>query len=618
MACLPTATNPVMSRTSLRLPILLTALAACRTPSPQPVVYERRELTIPMRDSVALSAVALVPKGTAGPFPILLIRTPFGAAREFRSDTLPPSLRELGEDGYIFVVEDVRGRGQSGGAFVSVRPQRLDSTGVDESTDAWDTVDWLVRNVPGNNGKVGVLGISYRGWLAALAAVNAHPAIKAISPQGLMTDTWLGDDFFHQGAFRQTQGVAYAAYIEGTGELAIPDSDQFDFYQRYGTLEALGKAANIDTLPSWSGFRAHPGYDAYWHVRALQNVYHSATVPTLVVGGWWDAEDLLGPQLIYRTLERADSARRNYLVMGPWTHGSWARPGGDSIGAIPLGSPTADYFREEVQRPWFAHFLHGKGDGLFPEALVFESGANVWRQLDAWPPRDATPRKLYLREGGQLTLDAPAATTASTTPGDSTHTASFDEFVSDPADPVPYIKRPDNGAGWNTWLAQDQRFLGSRSDVLTWTSAPLEKDLTVAGDVIANLFASTTGTDADWVVRLIDVYPESTSTMGGYQLMVNGDVLRGRYWKGFTQSTPIPANTVTPFTVDLHGQLYRFQRGHRIMVQVQSSWFPLYDRNPQQFVPNVFLAKASDFRAQVHRVWHTERYPSHLAITVIP
>lgn len=607
-----------MRQTSLFVHALLATLAACEAPPLLRTTYERRELQIPMRDGVVLTAVALIPRPAPGPLPILLIRTPFGAAREFRSDTLPRSLRELGEDGYVFVVEDIRGRGQAGGTFVTVRPQRVDSTGVDESTDAWDTVDWLVKNVPGNSGKVGVLGISYRGWLAALAAVNPHPAIKAISPQGLMTDTWLGDDFFHQGAFRQTQGVAYSAYIEGTGELAMPDSDQFTFYQKQQTLDALGKATKIDTLPSWVGFRKHPDYDAYWEARALQNVYRTPTVPTLVVGGWWDAEDLLGPQLIYRTLEQSDSTHRNYLVMGPWTHGSWARPGGDSLGALHFGSATADYFRAGVQRPWFAHYLHGKGDGRFPEALVFESGANAWRELDAWPPRKAAARQLFLRSNGVLAFDAPPADIGGTAPGDTMHTEGFDAFVSDPADPVPYVRRPDDGSAWDSWLAQDQRFLGERIDVLSWTSEPLAQDLTIAGEVVAKLFGSTTGTDADWVVKLIDVYPDSTNTNGGYQLMVNADILRGRYWKGFSTSTPIPANTVTPFTVDLHGQLYRFKQGHRLMVQVQSTWFPLYDRNPQQFVPNMFLARASDFRPQLHRVWHTERFPSHLAVSVMP
>ena len=619
-----------ISRSALALAVVTTHLATthlARTVMAQgSAEYERRELKIPMRDGVTLFAVALIPKGATAPLPILLIRTPFSAAREFGSTTLPVSLRELGEDGYIFVSEDIRGRFGSGGTFVSLRPQRdpRDARGVDESTDAWDTVDWLVRELPNNSGKVGVLGISYRGWLAALAAVGAHPAIKAISPQGLVADVWLGDDFFHQGAFRQAQGVAYAAYIEGTNGLSIPDYDQYDFYRKLPTLDTLARATGVADLPSWVGFRTHPSYDAYWEARALQNVYRTPEVPTLVVGGWWDEEDLLGPQLIYRTLERADTGRRNFLVMGPWSHGSWSRPGGDSLGPVRLGGKSADYFRTSIQRPWFAHYLHGKGDGRFPEAQVFETGANEWRRFDSWPPKNAIPRRLYLRENGRLAFDPPGASTTSGSvrpARDPMHANDFDAFVSDPAHPVPYIPRPDNGDGWSTWLVQDQRFVDNRPDVLTWTSEPLSEDLTIAGDVVAHLFASTTGTDADWVVKLIDVYPDSVADrprLGGYELIVNADILRGRYWKGFARATPIPANTVTPFTVDLHGQLYRFRKGHRLMVQVQSTWFPLYDRNPQRFVPNVFSAKPDDFQTQTHRVWHTATQPSHLSIAVLP
>jgi hypothetical protein len=577
--------------------------------------YERRELTIPVRDGTRLFAVALLPKGASQPLPILLVRTPFGAAREFRSAELPAAYRELAEDGYIFVTEDIRGRFKSEGEFVTTRPQRdpRDPKGIDESTDAYDTIDWLVEHLPNNTGKVGVLGISYRGWLAGLAGVGAHPALKAISPQAPVTDTWLGDDFFHQGAFRQTQGVAYAAWIESGKGFSIPEHDEYDFYRKFPTLDSLARATGVMQLPSWIGFRTHPAYDAYWRARALQNVLTKPEVPILFVGGWWDQEDILGPELAYRTVERADARHWNHVVLGPWYHGGWARPGGDSLGPIQLGSKTADWFRANVQRPWFAYWLHGKGDGRFPEAWGFETGGNRWRTFDAWPPKEARQRNLYLRENGTLSFDPPKPAAAGA--------QASDAYLSDPAHPVPYIPRPDDGSGWQTWLEQDQRFVGDRPDVLTWTSGPLTEDLTIAGGVVAHLFASTTGTDADWVVKLIDVYPDSVPDrpqMGGYELIVNADIMRGRYWRGFGRATPIPANTVTPFDVDLHEQLYRFRRGHRLMVQVQSSWFPLYDRNPQTFVPNIFQAKPGDFRAQTHRVWHTARYPSHLSVPVLP
>ncbi|HET7042891.1 MAG TPA: CocE/NonD family hydrolase, partial [Gemmatimonadales bacterium] len=556
--------------------LLGTAALACRPAAAPDTGYERRELTIPMRDGTTHFAVVLLPRSPTATLPILLVRTPFGAERELPSAEVPGPFRELAQDGYLFVVEDIRGRGRSQGTFVTARPLHdpADTAGVDESTDSYDTIDWLVKHLPGNNGKVGVLGISYRGWLAAMAGIHPHLALKAISPQAPIADLWMGDDFFHQGAFRQTQVAAYAAFVEGTTGYAMPDSDEYTFFRRFPTLDSLARATEISVIPSWEAARQHPAYDAFWQARALQRQFTHTEVPALIVGGWWDAEDLFGPQQLYRTLERTDSLGLAHLVIGPWAHGGWARPAGDSIGPVPLGARTAEYFRERIQRPWFAHWLHGTGDGKFPEAWLFETGEAAWHTLPAWPVPAATPRALYLGAGGRLSFDPPGA-------GDAT---GYDEFRSDPADPVPYAHRPDDGSGWATWMAQDQRFVTGRPDVSTWVSAPLATDLTIAGDVTATLFASTTGTDADWVVKLIDVYPDSVPgdpALAGYQLMVNADILRGRYWRGFDHPTPIPAAQVTPFTVDLHQQLYRFRAGHRIMVEVQSSWFPLYDRNPQ-------------------------------------
>ena len=624
-------TSRVLLPAALLVAVLAAALA--RAAAPRASGYERRELAIPVRDGTRLHAVALTPKGASEPLPILLIRTPFSTASVFPDAELPAQYRELAEDGYIFVAEDIRGRFGSEGEFVVTRAQndRRSPEGINESTDAYDTIDWLVKNLPGNDGKVGVLGSSYPGWLAALAGVGAHPALKAISPQAPMADTWMGDDFFHQGTFRQTQGLEFAAFMEtdpkGFHFVSIPDYDHYDFYLRYPTLDSIAKATGVARLPSWIDYTQHPAWDEHWQAKSLANVLTEPEVPILFVGGWWDQEDILGPQLAYRTVERADAKDWNRIVLGPWFHNGWLQPGGDSLGPIRLGSNTADYFREKIQRPWFAYYLHGKGDGRFPEAWAFETGENRWRTFDAWPPRNVRPRDIYMRENGKLSFDPPPASGAFATSGDAArgrfpaNTPEYDAYISDPAHPIPYVPRPDDGSGWRTWLEQDQRFVDDRPDVLSWESEPLTEDMTIAGGVVAHLFASTTGTDADWVVKLIDVYPDSVpeqSRMGGYELIVNADIMRGRYWKSFSKATPIPANTVTPFDIDLHEQLYRFRAGHRIMVQVQSSWFPLYDRNPQTFVANIFHARASDFRAQEHRVWHTARYPSRVSVLVLP
>ena len=641
------------------LAALAPACAASPARAQQGAPYELRELTIPMRDGVRLHALALMPKNAAEPLPILMMRTPYSAANQLRNATLPPALRYLAQDGYIFVVEDIRGRFGSEGEYVMSRAQndRRSPQGINESTDTWDTIDWLVKNLPNNNGKVGVTGISYPGWLAGVAGVGAHPALKAISPQAPMTDTWLGDDFFHQGAFRQTMGVEFPMFMErgkGFTGFEIP-GDKYSFYFRFSTLDSLARATGAARLPSWIDFRTHPTYDAFWRAKALQNVMTRPEVPILWVGGFWDQEDILGPQLGYASAEKADTKDWNHIVLGPWFHGGWGRVAGDSIGPIALGNNrTGDYFLATIERPWFAYWLHGKGDGHFPEAWAFETGENAWHTFDAWPPKGARPMWLRLESGGRLLLttdegesgrggerataaaagmpasgrEPASAGSRSPTPPlphsavrAPAHTRDYDAYVSDPAHPVPFMPRPVADQGWRTWLEQDQRFVDNRPDVLSWVSEPLADDVTIAGDVVAHLFASTTGTDADWVVKLIDVYPDSLPSdprMSGFELMVNADILRGRYWKGFGTATPIPARTVTPFTVDLHEQLYRFRKGHRLMVQVQSTWFPLYDRNPQTFVANIFDAKAADFQAQEHRVWHTTRYPSHLVLPVLP
>jgi putative CocE/NonD family hydrolase len=568
--------------------------------------FDRRTVMIPMRDGVRLFTVIAAPQAASEPLPILLERTPYGT--NVRPD---PSLVA---DEYIFVSQDIRGRNRSEGAFVMNRPARdpRDSSAVDETTDAYDTVEWLIHNVPDNNGRVGVTGISYPGWLAEVVLLGPHPAVRAVSPQAPMTDTWMGDDFFHQGAFRLTYGLGYSWGMEGEtagmGLWPAMGNDPFDWYLSFPSLKALTDSTGAMRIPTWRRFVEHTAYDTVWQRRAFQRLVTRLSVPTLSVGGWWDQEDLYGPQATYSALERLDSAGVNVLVIGPWSHTQWAGPGGQSLGNLRFGSETADSFLLNIQAPWFRYWLKGRGDGRFAEAQLFDAGVNRWRTFDRWPPREATVRRLYLQPSGRLSFDPPSDRTGS------------DQYVSDPANPVPYQPRPVE-RGWDRWMTEDQRFVADRPDVQSWRTEPLAEDVTIAGDITARLFASTTGSDADWVVKLIDVYPDSVPgrpNMGSYQLMVAGDIMRGRYRQSWERPEAIRPNAVASYTVDLHQQAYTFRRGHRIMVQIQSTWFPLYDRNPQTYVPNIFLAPASAYRAQTHRIYRTSTQPSHVEVMVLP
>ncbi len=606
---------------TVALAVIGTVPAAAQAPADSIAGFEARMAMIPTRDGAHLHTFVYRPSGHSEPLPFIMLRTPYGIAKS-PARYFAAYLKELAAEGYIFVFQDIRGRYDSEGTFVMNRPLHDpgEAKGVDESTDTWDTVDWLLKNVPDNNGRVGVLGVSYPGWLAAMAGVNPHPAVKAISPQAPMTDTWMGDDFFHQGAFRLSYGFEYATSMElsNDGSAPVPTDryDTYDWYLRLGSLANVSQGVlRGKSVPTWTNFTAHPTYDAFWQARALPTYLTSLTVPTMTVGGWWDQEDFYGALTTYRTLEKLDRKGINFLVMGPWNHGGWSRGAGDSLGKISFDDSTGAFFREQAQAPWFAHWLKFKGNLPLPEALLFEGGSNRWRAFDTWPPTTgATAKGLYFHEQGGLSFEAPTAA------------AGFDQFVADPAHPVPYRNRPiqltydARGSDWYTWLTQDQRLADGRPDVLTWQTEPLTDDVTIAGDIRARLFASTTGRDADWVVKLIDVYPDSgdfAPRMGGYEFMVANDIMRGRYRTSWSRPQPLVPNQVTPFTVDLHQQDYTFLRGHRIMVQLQSSWFPVYDRNPQTWVPNIFEAKAADFQAQTHRVYRSARFPSHLEITTV-
>ncbi|HDT13233.1 MAG TPA: CocE/NonD family hydrolase [Candidatus Aminicenantes bacterium] len=582
--------------------------------------FEVREVMIPMRDGTRLHTMIHSPKDADSPLPIILNRTPYGVSGSARR--LEGAYKELAGDGYIFAFQDIRGRYESEGSFVMIRPARDRSVpgSFDEASDAYDTVAWLVANVPGNNGRVGMLGVSYDGWLTAMALIEPHPALKAVSPQAPPADMWLGDDFFHNGAFRLSYGFEYATRMETTKEQTPFEFDRYDTFDWY---LALGPLSNVNAkhlkgaIPTWNDFVAHPAYDEFWKAQTLVPHLTGVPVPVLNVAGWWDQEDFYGPLRIYEALEEHDDEDLNVLVAGPWNHGGWNRNEGTSLGAIEFGGPTSRYYREKIQAPWFAYYLKDAGEKPDFEAWTFETGANAWRKWDAWPPRaGASGRKLYFRADGRLSFDPPAETGA----------RAVDSYVSDPDHPVPYRHRPVEatyfaaGSGWSTWLVQDQRFVDDRPDVLSWESEPLDEDITLAGKIEARLFASTTGGDSDWIVKLIDVYPEKMPgawNLAGYQLMVANEVFRGRYRNGFERPEPIPPNEIVDYTIDLHSQNYRFKKGHRIMVQVQSTWFPLIDRNPQTFVPNIFEAAAGDFKTAVQRIFRSASHPSHLVLPVV-
>jgi uncharacterized protein len=587
-------------------------------------IFDKREVMIPVRDGVRLHTEIYTPKEAKEPLPILLDRTPYGisAPDKGMSNGLH-RYSDMYADGYIFVFQDIRGRYGSEGKFemLHTAPDPGDSKGVTESTDTYDTIDWLIKNVAKNNGRVGMNGISYPGYLVTMGMVNPHPALKAVSEQACMGDTWLGDDFFHNGAFRLTYGFEYTALLESSSENFSFPFDRFDMFEWYLGLGALSNANEKyfhGKIPTWNNFVNHSSYDDFWKRHAVAYTLHEATVPNLNVAGWWDQEDFFGPMMTYARLEKADKNNYNFLVVGPWNHGGWAHGPGKSLGDIPFHSDTGVYFRQKIEAPWFAYWLHDKGTVPVKEATTFQTGSDVWTSFDAWPPKEAQTKHLYFQADGKLSFDAPET--------DAKNAA--DSYISDPAHPVPYRRRPvdvtypsDHPGGWFTWLVQDQRFVDARPDVLTWQTSVLQDDVTVAGSVVAKLFASTTGSDADWIVKLIDVYPEKVEEdwkLSGFELMIADEIFRGRYRNSFEKPEAITPNQVTPFSVDLHSANHVFKKGHRIMVQVQSTWFPLYDRNPQKFVPNIFAAKDADYQKATQTVYRSKQYPSSVAVDVLP
>jgi hypothetical protein len=598
--------------------------------------YVRREVMIPMRDGVKLHTVILVPKGAKGAG-ILLTRTPYNAnalTTNALSSHMGSSLYGYDnatdviiEGGYIRVIQDVRGKYGSEGDYVMNRPLRgpLNPTQVDHATDTYDTIDWLVKNTPESNGKVGIIGISYDGFTTLMGLVNPHPALKVAVPMNPMVDGWMGDDWFHNGAFRQ-QNMSYIYEQDGSrsneARWWTSTFDDYDMFMRAGSAGELGRERGLDQMGFWRKVIAHPSYDSFWKDQAVDKILAAqpVTVPTLLVSSLWDAEDIYGAMAVYKAIKPKDTANdKVFLAIGPWHHGQGIDDG-STLGAIKFNSDTSLYFRENILAPFLAKYL--KDDASAPAIApvsAYETGTNTWRKLASWPTTctsgctAATP--IYLKTDGRLSFAAAAA-------GDK----AFEEYTADPARPVPFRARPiqpvgyDNGMTWPNWLADDQREASGRPDVAVFTSEVLTAPVKISGQPVANLVASTSGTDSDWVVKVIDVYPDQVAgqpKMGGYQLMISSDIFRGRYRESLEKATPIAAGKPLVYRFDLPNANHVFLPGHRIMVQVQSSWFPLYDRNPQTFVPNIFWAKPEDYKKAVQRIYDAPGQASYIALPVV-
>ena len=583
------------------------------------VKYVKIEVMVPMRDGVKLFTRIYKPVNVKEKLPVLMMRSPYSS---WNIGTQSPEkdayVQNMAVEGYFFVYQYIRGKHESKGEFIMTRPTITNNNGnqVDESTDTYDTIEWLLQNVEGTNGRFGQLGVSYPGWTALVSAGNPHPALKAVSDQACMSDLFLGDDFHHNGAFRFGYAFEYAFREEIAKKdtsFVFPKHDLYEWYLKLGPLSNVNKKYFFNRIPSWNGFADHPNYDKYWQERSPLNYIKEAKVPTLHVGGVWDQEDVMGPQLMYSHMEKRDKNNYNFILLGPWYHAQWAEASASSIGNYQMGSNTAAAFKQK-QKKWFDYWLKDIGKNDFAEATIFQTGSNQWKTYASWPPKEAEIKRMYVTADGKLSFSKPQGLTNA-----------YDEYISDPAKPVPYRARPieptyGEDTHWWTWLTQDQRFVHNRPDVLSWESDVLTQDQSVTGSIIAHLFASTTGTDADWVVKLIDVYPDQypgKPAMADYQLMVASEVFRGRFHKSFTTPEALVPGQVNEFKIDLHQIDHVFLKGHKIMVQVQSTWFPLIDRNPQTFVPNIFNAKAGDYKKATQRVYHNARFATYLEFPVV-
>jgi putative CocE/NonD family hydrolase len=584
--------------------------------------YEKREVQIAMRDGVKLFTAIYTPRDHGQKYPILFRRTPYGL-KPYGADAFPSAIgpdTQLEDSLYIFAMQDVRGCYMSEGVFDDMRPLRDNKsakTDIDEASDSYDTIDWLVHNVDGNNGKVGMSGISYPGFYAAAGMIDAHPALAAVSPQAPVAD-WFFDDFHHHGAFFLPHAFNFEAGFgrprpqptkDRSFKFDVGNPDGYDFFLKLGSLAHADERWFHGEIAMWENLVGHPNYDAYWSDRNLLPHLKHVAPAVMTVGGWFDAEDLYGALQVYRATEKQNPGVFNMLVMGPWSHGGWSRASGDKLGRANFGAPTSEFYRAHIEFPFFEHYLKGRGEHGLHEAEVFDTGANQWRGFEKWPPDGTQPYVLHLLPGARL------ETTPATQAG-----AQFEEWISDPAKPVPFTEAVSIGMT-REYMTDDQRFAERRPDVVTYSTAPLASALTIVGPIDAELVVSTSGEDSDWIVKLIDVFPPDTKDAegapagwhaGGYEMLVRSEVLRGRFRESYATPKRFVPDSPTALTVHLQDVLHTFGVGHRLMVQVQCSWFPLVDRNPQNWVDNIFAARDEDFVKATQRVWHDAGHDSRL------
>ncbi len=621
-----------LSASCVVIAVLVSAGSALRADSDEELIranYTKFEFRIPMRDGAKLFTTIYRPNDRSEKYPFLLFRTPYSCspygADKYRG-SLGPDPR-FPRDGFIFVYQDVRGRFMSEGKFVNMTPhvaKKVEPTDIDESTDTYDTIDWLLANIEGHNGKVGQWGISYPGFYTIAGAIDTHPALEAVSPQAPIAD-WFFDDFHHHGAFFLPHAFNFISRFgkprpEPTTEwpprFQHGTPDGYQWFLELGPLSNANSKHLRDTVAFWNEMVEHPNYDEFWQRRNILPHLKNIRCAVMTVGGWFDAEDLYGPLEIYRAVEKNNPAAWNVLVMGPWDHGGWSRRDGDKLGNISFGFKTSDTFRKHISLPFFRHHLKGGKDPELPEAYVFETGANRWRSFSEWPPASIVEEELFTAAGETLSFDAP------TSPG----SQAFDDYVSDPAKPVP--SNEDVAIGMTkSYMTDDQRFASRRPDVLVYRTEVLEKDLSIAGPLEADLWVSTSGTASDWVVKLIDVFPNDTADpvpnpkglrMGGYQMMVRSEVIRGRFRNSYEKPVPFVPNRPTRVRLPLQDILHTFKKGHRVMIQIQSTWFPLVDRNPQKYVPNIFKAREEDFIKATQRVYRTKDHATRIRFGVLP